>query len=147
MNYSRRPSLLEDFAVLFAIHRAAIGEYVEATWGPWDDEFQRHHFRAMLEQGRVQLIELGGESVGLLELDEVPERVDVLNLELTPTLHGRGFGTQVLLEIIAAAGTRPVFLQVLKVNPARRLYERLGFAETGETPTHYLMRRDPTPQD
>jgi ribosomal protein S18 acetylase RimI-like enzyme len=32
-----------------------------------------------------------------------------------------------------------VTLQVLKVNPARRLYERLGFRVTGETPTHFLM--------
>jgi hypothetical protein len=30
---------------------------------------------------------------------------------------------------------------VLKVNPAKRLYERLGLAVIGETDTHYLMRR------
>ena len=35
----------------------------------------------------------------------------------------------------------PVELQVLKVNPARRLYGRLGFQVTGETETHYLMQR------
>jgi hypothetical protein len=35
----------------------------------------------------------------------------------------------------------PVKLRVLKVNPARRLYERLGFIHKGETPTHYLMER------
>jgi hypothetical protein len=32
-----------------------------------------------------------------------------------------------------------VTLQVLKVNPARRLYERLGFCETGADDTHYQM--------
>jgi hypothetical protein len=30
---------------------------------------------------------------------------------------------------------------VLKVNPARRLYERLGLVIVGATDTHYLMRR------
>ena len=30
-------------------------------------------------------------------------------------------------------------LQVLKVNPSRRLYERLGFCETGATETHITL--------
>ena len=34
----------------------------------------------------------------------------------------------------------PVELQVIKVNPAWRLYERLGFVVIGETETHVLMR-------
>ena len=33
----------------------------------------------------------------------------------------------------------PLNLQVLQGNPARRLYERLGFAATGETETHIMM--------
>ncbi len=35
----------------------------------------------------------------------------------------------------------PVRLQVIKGNPARNLYERLGFTVTGETDTHLLMLR------
>jgi len=31
-------------------------------------------------------------------------------------------------------------LQVLKVNPARKLHRRLGFMVVKETPTHYVMR-------
>lgn len=146
LNYSMRPSLATDFPLLFSIHRAALGDYVEATWGPWDDEFQRDHFRAMLVRGLVRVVEVSGEVVGLLELDDGLDRVGVVNIELTPTLHGQGLGTRILNEIIATAGRRPVVLQVLKVNPARRLYDRLGFVQTGEIATHYLMRRDPTPQ-
>lgn len=37
-----------------------------------------------------------------------------------------------------------VRLRVLKANPrAAALYERLGFAVTGETDTHVLMERSP----
>src|SRR5207248_4890163 len=39
-----------------------------------------------------------------------------------------------------------VGLQVLKVNPARSLYKRLGFLTTGQTATHYLMRATPEQQ-
>jgi ribosomal protein S18 acetylase RimI-like enzyme len=35
----------------------------------------------------------------------------------------------------------PVTLQVLKVNPARRFYERLGFVVEGEDDAHFKMRR------
>lgn len=31
---------------------------------------------------------------------------------------------------------------VMKVNPARELYERLGFEIVEETATHYRMERD-----
>jgi hypothetical protein len=41
----------------------------------------------------------------------------------------------------ADAANLPLELQVLKVNPARRLYERLGLTVIGETDTHYLMQR------
>ena len=27
--------------LLLSIHHAAMGEYIEATWGPWDDDVQR----------------------------------------------------------------------------------------------------------
>jgi predicted GNAT family acetyltransferase len=38
---------------------------------------------------------------------------------------------------------KPVVLTVLKNNPARRLYERLGFAVAGEAGVKLEMRREP----
>lgn len=43
----------------------------------------------------------------------------------------------------AAATQRPLGLQVMKGNPARRLYERLGFRQAGESDTHYAMEWRP----
>jgi ribosomal protein S18 acetylase RimI-like enzyme len=59
-----------------------------------------------------------------------------------PEFQGRGLGTTILGDVIehARMGRRPVSLQVLKVNPARRLYERLGFVISGESETHFQMR-------
>jgi hypothetical protein len=37
----------------------------------------------------------------------------------------------------------PVRLQVLKVNPARQLYERLGFCVTGGDEFRHQMERSP----
>lgn len=43
----------------------------------------------------------------------------------------------------ASARGLPTRLQVLKVNPARSLYERLGFELVEETQTHYVMQFQP----
>jgi hypothetical protein len=43
----------------------------------------------------------------------------------------------------AAAQERPVRLRVLRVNPAQRLYLRLGFVITDETPERLYMEWQP----
>jgi RimJ/RimL family protein N-acetyltransferase len=54
----------------------------------------------------------------------------------------QGIGTSVIQQVLdeARRSGKPVALQVLKVNPARRLYERLGFSVTGENETLYFMK-------
>ena len=39
--YALRAPETADFEALYRIHRAAMGAYVEATWGPWDEAAQR----------------------------------------------------------------------------------------------------------
>jgi ribosomal protein S18 acetylase RimI-like enzyme len=63
-------------------------------------------------------------------------------VEILPAFRGRGLGSAIVRDLLAEAHARsvPVTLQVLKENPrARGLYERLGFAVTGETDTKHLM--------
>ena len=60
---------------------------------------------------------------------------------------GTGMGTALLKDLLAEAerAGKPVRLQVLKTNRAIRLYARLGFAITGESPTHLQMEWRPGP--
>jgi len=71
--------------------------------------------------------------------------VFLADIEILPEWRGRGLGTAIVGAILADATTRglPTSLQVLKVNPARRLYARLGFRVVAQTPTHYVMRAGP----
>jgi ribosomal protein S18 acetylase RimI-like enzyme len=59
-----------------------------------------------------------------------------------PAYQGRGIGTTLIRRLQQRARKEgvPVTLQVFKVNPARALYERLGFKVTGETDTHCRMK-------
>ena len=72
-----------------------------------------------------------------------PATVDDFDfIAVTPDLQGQGIGTSVIHQVLdeAKRSGKPVALQVLKVNPARRLYERLGFSVTGENETRYFMK-------
>ena len=148
MDYAFRAASEATFEALYLIHRAAMEANVTATWGGWDDAWQRDHFREHWPESRQEIV-VAGELAGFLEVEEQPGMTWVGNLELAPRFHGQGIGSAILGETQREAASRSnaVGLQVLKVNAgARRLYERLGFRLTGETQTHHQMRWEATMQ-
>ena len=78
---------------------------------------------------------IDGNASGILKVSNVDEDwVYIAEIQLLPEHQGRGLGTQILEDIMAAAETanQSVELQVLTVNPAKRLYERTGFKVSHE---------------
>lgn len=122
-----------------------MGDYIVRQWGPWDEALQRRFFQDRMDAGLLQAIDVDGGVAGIYECEWRDDGLHIVNLELSPWLQGEGIGTAILLEAErqAAARAMPVKLQVLKFNPARRLYERLGFYSTGETESHTLMEWRP----
>ena len=61
------------------------------------------------------------------------------------SFQGKGIGTEVMHRLIGEAARlhRAVRLAVVKINPALRLYERLGFQTTHEDEGKFYMKRDP----
>jgi ribosomal protein S18 acetylase RimI-like enzyme len=57
----------------------------------------------------------------------------------------RGIGTEVMKGLIGEAGrvNQAMRLNVVKINPAVRLYERLGFQVIREDDRKFYMKRDP----
>jgi ribosomal protein S18 acetylase RimI-like enzyme len=60
-------------------------------------------------------------------------------------MQGQGIGTHVLRPLPASAKhqSKVLTLAVMKINPAIRLYERLGFRITHEDEYKLYMRADP----
>jgi ribosomal protein S18 acetylase RimI-like enzyme len=69
----------------------------------------------------------------------------LVDIALLSEYRSRGVGTQLLRDLIAKCESEhlPLRLQVTKVNPARHLYERLGFITIGEDGMYYEMERRP----
>lgn len=141
MDVTLRPATIEDLEPLFAIHRAAMRGYVELTYGPWNEPWQAAFFRDHFDTSVRQVILAHGEVAGFLDLIPRDDDLYLSELVIDPVCQGRGIGTHLLRETQARAAAKgmPVRLQVLRVNPARSLYERLGFVTNGETETHHLM--------
>jgi GNAT superfamily N-acetyltransferase len=138
---SLRTGTAADLEFLYDLLKVALGPYVEQTYGAWDDAAQRRRFAARTRPESHQIVELGGRPVGCLFVQRTPEAVKLNRVFLLPEIQRRGIGTRLVRRVMREARSEglPVTLRVLKVNPARRLYERLGFDVVGETETHVLM--------
>jgi GNAT superfamily N-acetyltransferase len=140
--YTLRPAQMADYQFLYTLHRATIREYVAEIWG-WDEAWQRDYFRQKFDPAATEIIGFDGRDIGILKLERRPDELFLALIEILPEWQGRGIGAAVILDVLAQ-GVQwglPVTLQVLYNNPARFLYERLGFVLTGRTETHLTMRR------
>jgi ribosomal-protein-alanine N-acetyltransferase len=142
------PASLRDAPALARIHGASF----HRGWG--ESEFEsmlaeRNTLAHRLRMGR----KIVGFSVSRLAADEA----EILSIAVAQSHRGRGLSHNLLLTHLghlAGRGVRTVFLEVEENNPpARRLYERAGFAVVGRRERYYrqdggeplnalLMRRD-----
>ncbi len=144
--YTLRSATQDDYDFLYRLHVAAMKYLVAQVWG-WEDAWQEHFFADHFDPAPARIVVMDGKNVGVIAVEWREIDAFIANIEILPEYQGRGLGAAVIAHVIEEANARdfPVRLQALKINPARRLYERLGFVVTGETETHMLMRRSPSP--
>jgi GNAT superfamily N-acetyltransferase len=135
-----RNATYQDEGFLWDLKIASMRRYVEQVYG-WEDKAQRGFFEKGFHPETIQIIQHDGHDVGMYELQERDDDWFLARIEILPEYQNRGIGTVVIKRMIdaVAATDKPFRLQVFKVNPARKLYARMGFIETGETETHILM--------
>lgn len=141
MEYTLRQARDDDFEFLFHLRVAALGPYVAQIWG-WNEDEQRQRFARHFDTTRYQIV-LREKDIGAIEAEQRDHEIYLSNIELLPEYQRKGIGTALIGEMLAEADRKnlPVALQVFKINPARHLYERLGFEITGENTTHFQMYR------
>ena len=113
--------------------------------GPDELDLQRraqdeHHTAAHPTLSRLVVV-VDGEPVGRLLLAETSASVHVVDIALLESHRGQGIGTCLMLDVQACAREvgLPVTLDVVKSNPARRLFERLGFTVMADGVLHVTL--------
>lgn len=144
MKVTLRPAKPEDAEFLYYLLKAAMQQYVAQTYG-WDELWQQAHFQKNFDPARQQVIVLEGQDIGVIAVERKETEIFLAKIYLLPEYQNRGIGTRLIEALLREAFGQnlPVRLRVLKVNPARRLYERLGFKVIEEADTHYLMEAVP----
>lgn len=102
---------------------------------------QHAHYRAHYPTAEWLILEREGSRIGRLYLDEWTREYRVVDISLISASRGQGIGGAVLADILAAAkaAAKGVSIHVEKHNPARRLYERLGFVLAEDKGVYDLM--------
>jgi ribosomal protein S18 acetylase RimI-like enzyme len=147
-----RPVVDDDRAFLVALYGSV--REPELAHLPWDDatkgafveqQFaaQDEHYRTNYPGATLDVVEVGGERAGRLYVHRGPSDIRIMDIAIAPAFRGRGIGTRLLRALIeeAESSGRKLSIHVEMNNPAKRLYERLGFEPAGEHGVYVLMER------
>jgi ribosomal protein S18 acetylase RimI-like enzyme len=138
---TRRPAITDDVPFLMGLRRRTMDAHLSASGASTDDD--EHLARLMDRFDCAEVLLQDGVPVGLLKVSRDRAQWKLIQIQLVPQLQGQGLGADLLARVIAEADNAnvTVALSVLKTNPARALYERLGFAVVGETEHEFDMLR------
>jgi ribosomal protein S18 acetylase RimI-like enzyme len=102
---------------------------------------QTAHYTANYPSASLQIIERGGEPAGRLYVVRWEREIRIMDIALLPEHRGAGIGTKLLKELQeeARAAGKTLSIHVEQFNPARRLYERLGFQQVEEKGVYLLL--------
>lgn len=139
-----RPALKSDYDFLYGLHCLVLKEYIMQTWS-WDEGWQKGYFDDHFNPEDREIIQWEGCPIGVLCVEERETETFLANIALLPDFQRKGIGAHLIRQVLrrAFSAGKPVTLHVLRVNPARRLYERLGFRVVRETPERFYMWAGP----
>ena len=155
MTISLRPSRPEDQDFLFQLYSSTrLHEIAAFGWPAAQQEMffrmqftaQQRWYESTYGQAEHQIVEQNGQPIGRLMVLREKNSALLVDISLLAEHRGRGIGGELLRDLIQQCkhSRVPLKLQVLKTNPALRLYERLGFLRTGEDQMYIQMECRPS---
>lgn len=106
---------------------------------PWTEDMLKNQLSG---SGKVFLAALYEEEIaGYIGLSIILDEGYISNVAVAPSFRGKGIGCDLISELIVRARKRGASFLTLEVRqsniPARRLYEKFGFADVGRRKNYY----------
>jgi ribosomal protein S18 acetylase RimI-like enzyme len=133
-----RPIQPEDRAFLYRVYGSARAAEMDLL--DWDDaqkrsfltmqfNAQHQYYASQFPDAHFDILELNNEAIGRLYTDRRQHEIHIIDITLLPECRGQGIGSALLQTLLdeAASTDKCVSIHVEQLNPAMRLYERLGF--------------------
>ena len=138
LKIQRRPAMAHDIAFLEDVHVRALGPMVLVGYG-WPACRLRDQFYKEIAVENCHVIVVDGVDAGYVSIVDKGELWYIDAIAIAPNYQKKGVGTATLRSVLVDAGRLPVRLNVLHVNRAKALYERLGFRTIMQDARRQLM--------
>jgi len=156
MSTTLRPIDHNDMPFLYQVYAGTRQEeLVMVDWTPeqkaafLDQQFSAQHqyYQEHYHNSRFDIIVWNQVPVGRLYVARWSEEIRIIDIAILPKYRHRGIGTSLLADLMyeASQAGRPLTIHVEKVNPALRLYERLGFQPIDDRGVYWFMEWRPRP--
>jgi ribosomal protein S18 acetylase RimI-like enzyme len=155
LDVTLRPATGSDSAFFASVYASTRTEELAAV--PWDDDTraaflasqfaaQSAHYEKNYAGATVDVIVVGGVDAGRLYVYRGEREIRIVDVSLLPEHRGGGAGTFLLERLMdeARESGRSLTIHVEKENPARSLYDRLGFVEEGDVGAYAFMAWRPS---
>lgn len=131
----------EDFAAWSAMGKEQAEKLLEMQFAG-----QTMQYAQDFPNAEHSIILYEDKAVGRLLSNHDEREIRVVDIAVLSEYRGCGIGSVVLKDLMkkAAQAAKIFALQVIKTNPATKLYLRLGLEIVGESASHYAMERRPS---
>ena len=133
-----------DFDFARGLYFETMRAMIERLFG-WNQAHQEESFIRWFKLDEVSIITADGIDVGWIQYRADRNEIFLGSIYVLPAMQRHGIGTHVLRSLLALAGqqSKGLTLAVMKINPAVRFYERLGFRITHEDEHKLYMQANP----
>ena len=142
MNIKLRDCTLTDLELLLDLKRLCLRKYIEIHYG-WDEEIQKQKTQKELANNlsNMKVITLDGIDIGITTFFEYEDYCQVGLLIIHPDYQNKGIATSIINDYIkyARENKKRIIIKTNIENPARKLYERLGFTIYETDNTHVYL--------
>ncbi len=138
MKISQRMASWDDLEWLEPFYESIMRPYVELT-NKWDSTKFREYFNPEV----TTIIQADNVDIGILKVEEREDCIYLGDIQIHEKHRSQGIGTSLIKTVIQSAtiANKPVRLRVLKGNPAKELYLRLGFEEVEILYDCYILEK------
>jgi GNAT superfamily N-acetyltransferase len=136
-----RPALASDRAFVEQVYFETQRWIIEALLGWRGDDVEAERFAEQYDAANTAIIVVDGADAGWLTVQREAD-IYVQSIYLVAKQQRRGIGTRLLQQLLDEGRKSGVAvrLDTARINPARRLYERLGFSVVSEDRFKIYMR-------
>ena len=141
MDHTFRKAQESDFDYLLQLRRLTMDDYL--LQNGLDISDKEHTFRIKYNFDDAKIILVDGVEAGLFKASYTAQNFQwyIYQIQIHPDYQGLGIGRKLIINLCEQAlkDNASVGLSVLKSNPAKRLYDRLGFTVIDSNSSEFEM--------